>query len=404
MGQLPVKLGVLALCQFMFLAYTNAQTQSSNKEVKQWYQTISLRGYMQIRYNRLFETNSKLKNEQADRSWGENGGISIRRGRLILSGNLTDNIYFYIQPDISQTVGTTLNLFQIRDAYVDLGLNKNSEFRIRIGQSKVPYGFENMQSSQNRLTLDRSDALNSAAPNERDLGAFVYWRPKKLKELYPKLIRENYKGSGDYGVFAFGVYNGQAANKPELNNNLHVVGRFSLPIEIGTQIIEPGIQAYRGKFVIGTENLSSGVKFGKTNNFTDSRLAESFILYPRPFGIQIEYNIGKGPRYNPSRDSIETTNLSGGYVLLNYRIPGKKKDEMFFPFTRYQAFDGGKKQELDARSYMVRELETGIEWQMNKSFELTAAYVIAHRRFEDSKLRSNDQKGSLLRIQAQLNF
>jgi hypothetical protein len=36
------------------------------------------------------------------------------------------------------------------------------EYRVRIGQSKVPYGFENLQSSQNRLSLDRNDALNSA--------------------------------------------------------------------------------------------------------------------------------------------------------------------------------------------------------------------------------------------------
>jgi phosphate-selective porin len=34
------------------------------------------------------------------------------------------------------------------------------KFRLRVGQSKVPFGFENLQSSQNRLTLDRNDALN----------------------------------------------------------------------------------------------------------------------------------------------------------------------------------------------------------------------------------------------------
>ncbi len=382
----------------------NAQATLTKKETKHWYETISLRGYMQIRYNRLFETNSKLKNEQADRSWGENGGISIRRGRLILSGNLTENIYFYIQPDISQTVGTTLNLLQLRDAYVDIGLNRNSEFRIRVGQSKVPYGFENMQSSQNRLTLDRSDALNSAVPNERDLGAFLYWRPAKTKELYANLIKDNLKGSGDYGVFAFGVYNGQVANKPELNNYLHIVSRISIPIKIGSQLIEPGIQAYSGKYTLPSENLTSGVKVMKSLTFNDKRIAESFILYPKPFGLQIECNVGEGPRYNPAKDSVESSTLNGGYVLLNYRIKGKRKEETFFPFSRYQSYNGGKKQELDARSYLVRELETGLEWQFNKTLELTASYVISHRKFEDSKLKSNDQKGRLLRLQLQVNF
>jgi hypothetical protein len=46
------------------------------------------------------------------------------------------------------------------------------EYRVRIGQSKVSYGFENLQSSQNRLSLDRNDAL-IVQLLMRDLGAFT---------------------------------------------------------------------------------------------------------------------------------------------------------------------------------------------------------------------------------------
>jgi hypothetical protein len=83
-------------------------------------------------------------------------------------------------------------------------LIQKKEFRLRVGQSKVPFGFENLQSSQNRLTLDRNDALNSAVANERDLGAFFYWAPSKIRERFAMLVKDGYKGSGDYGVFAFG--------------------------------------------------------------------------------------------------------------------------------------------------------------------------------------------------------
>ncbi|WP_395055838.1 hypothetical protein [Flavobacterium sp.] len=34
-----------------------------------------------------------------------------------------------------------------------------------MGQSKIPYGFENLQSTQNRLVFDRNDVLNSAVGN-----------------------------------------------------------------------------------------------------------------------------------------------------------------------------------------------------------------------------------------------
>ena len=398
------KYGLLVVIMLHYFISASAQSTNSSKEVKRWYETISLRGYMQVRYNRLFETNPKLKCEQCDRSWGENGTFLIRRGRLILSGNIRDNIFFYIQPDFGSSTGTTLNLFQLRDAYFDIGFDKKNEFRIRIGQSKIPFGFENMQSSQNRLPLDRADALNSAVSNERDLGAFFYWAPENARKLYAGFVSNNEKGSGDYGVFGIGIYSGQTANRPELNNNVHIASRLRIPIKIGNQYIEPGIQGYVGKYVVPTENRSAAVKAVKSFEFNDKRVAGSFILYPRPLGIQAEYNIGNGPRYNPGKDSIEVSSLSGGYTTISYKILGKRKEEVFFPFTRLQAYNGGKKHELDARSYHVREIETGVEWQYNKNFELTVSYVLSHRRFEDSRLKSNDQKGRLLRVQAQLNF
>ncbi len=381
-----------------------AQSIPVKKTTKQWFETISLRGYMQVRYNRLLETNSKLKCEQCDKSWGDLGGVFIRRGRLILSGNLTDNIYFYIQPDFGSSAGNSLNIFQLRDAYFDVGFDKDNEYRIRIGQSKVPFGFENMQSSQNRIPLDRADALNSAVSNERDLGAFFYWAPKETRKLYAEFVRENLKGSGDYGVFGFGVYNGQTANKAELNNSLHVVSRLSVPIKVGNQYIEPGIQAYAGRYVLPSDTRSTNVKAVSSFDFNDRRIAGTFVLYPKPFGIQAEYNVGKGPRYNPALDSIEVRSLSGGYATFSYKISGKRKEESFFPFARFQVYNGGKKHELDSRTYHVRELESGLEWQLNKTFEITASYVFSHRRFEDSKLKNNDQKGRLLRLQAQINF
>ena len=372
-------------------------------EKKKWYENFSIRGYMQVRYNRLLETNENLKCEQCDKSIGKGGGVIIRRGRIILSGYIHNRIFFYIQPDFGSSTGTTLNIFQLRDAYMDLSLDRKNEFRIRIGQSKVPYGFENMQSSQNRLPLDRNDGLNSALSNERDLGAFFYWAPIKTREMFSSFVRDNLKGSGDYGVFAFGVFNGQTANRPEQNNSMHVVSRFSYPIKLGEQIIEPGLQAYSGKYVLPAEQRTTSVKGPENFEFKDERVATSIVLYPKPFGIQAEYNWGKGPEYNPQSDSIETKKLNGGYITASMRIDGKK-EWIFFPFLRLQQYKGGKKHELDARKYEVKEAEGGIEWQLNKYFELTASYVISNRRFEDSKLKNNHQKGNFLRLQAQLNF
>lgn len=381
---------------------TQVQAQEKEKEPK-WYDTFNIRGYMQVRYNRLLETNDQLKCEQCDKSWGENGGFLLRRARIVLSGQIGKQVYFYFQPDFASSASSSgLNFGQVRDAYFDIGLDSKNEYRFRVGQSKIPYGFENMQSSSNRLPLDRNDGLNSAFSNERDLGVFFYWAPEHKRKLFASLVKDGLKGSGDFGVFAFGVFNGQGANKPDLNRSLHTVARVSYPFEIGNQVIEPGIQAYTGKFVVPEDEISEGVKYLADRNYADQRVAASFVLYPKPFGIQAEFNVGEGAEYNKQTDSIEVQNLKGGYVTLSYMI--KKFDQTFIPFTRVQYYDGGKKHELDARSYKVNELEFGMEWQPVKQFEFVAMYTVSSRRFEDKILPDNAQHGNLLRLQAQLNF
>ncbi len=370
---------------------------------KNWSETWSIRGYIQARYNRLLETNPNLKCEQCDRSWGENGGFFLRRVRVIFFGQISKKVYFYLQPDFASSASSTgLHFGQIRDCYFDIGIDEKNEFRFRIGQSKIPYGFENMQSSQNRLPLDRNDALNSAASNERDIGVFFYWAPKKIRDRFAMLVSDGYKGSGDYGVFGLGVYNGQTANRPELNNEPHVIARLTYPFVIGSQIIEPSIQAYTGKWVMAPDQLSRGVKTNKDLNYLDQRIAGTFVIYPKPLGLMAEYTVGNGPEFNKLSDSIEVRKLHGGYATLNAMI--KVKKQIIHPFIRAQMYEGGKKHERDARSYWVRELEVGIEWQPVKQFEIVAMYTWSQRRFEDYTIKDNFQKGSLLRLQAQINF
>lgn len=223
-----------------FPAFCQKDSLIGKTSSKHWYESFSIRGYMQMRYNRLLETNPNLSCEQCDKSWGQNGGFFMRRLRIIFYGQIGKQAYFYIQPDFASSASSTnLHFGQIRDAYFDIGLDADNEYRFRIGQSKVPFGFENMQSSQNRLPLDRNDALNSAVSNERDLGIFFYWTPKLIRQEFSNLVKDGLKGSGDYGVLAIGVYNGQTANKLELNDQPHIVFRATYPFKIGSQIIEP---------------------------------------------------------------------------------------------------------------------------------------------------------------------
>lgn len=396
---------ILSLCSL--IAYT--QSDSTKKETpkpvaeKKWYDKLSVRGYAQIRYNRLFETNPDLGCEQCDKSWGDNNGFFIRRGRVILSGMVTDRVFIYVQPDFAAAVGTNSQHFlQVRDFYADYYFDKKQNFRVRIGQSKVPFGFENMQSSSNRLPLDRNDGLNSSVPNERDLGLFFYYTPQKVRQFFADALKTGIKGSGDYGMIGFGIYNGQAANRAEQNNNQYLVGRITYPFFIKNQVLELSGQAYTGMFRLSSDQISSGTKVNENKSYRDERAAFTVNLYPKPFGVMAEYNIGVGPRFNTATDSIETAPISGGYIMTSYMI--HLKDQLITPYARAQYYDGGKKQEKDARSYEVKEFETGVEWQLNKGLELTVAYVFSERRYEDYVKQDNFQKGQLMRLQVQMNF
>ncbi|MFN8416841.1 MAG: porin [Cytophagaceae bacterium] len=391
---------------------TSSPAPTTEKK-KAWYDKIEFGGYVHMRYNRFLETNGQLKCEQCDRSIGDGGGVFFRRARLKFSGYIHDRVYIYIQGDVAQNASTGAvvqqNFYQLRDFYTDLYLNKSKTLRTRIGLSKVPFGFENMQSSQKRIAFDRGDALNSSIYNERDMGIFLYYTPTKVKERFKYIDDNNLRHSGDYGMIGFGFYNGQTMNRQELNNNPHTVGRITYPFALGDkQILELGVQGYFGWFNVGEAMTpvtvtTTGNKHGK--DFWDQRVAASMILYPQPFGIQAEYMYGYGPVFKydggTSYRIIEGVN-EGGYVQLTYLK--KVKSMTFIPYVKGQYFYGGKKVERDARRTIVKEVEFGVEWQVVKALELTFAYTMSDRTFEDSGKPVNHQVGNFARIQVQINY
>ncbi|NME67406.1 porin [Flammeovirga aprica] len=423
--------GLITLCLLIFISntYLLAQDISVEDEVKvdtlfnpeqdgegliqkslprEWTDRIKVSGYIQARYNGLFETNPDLSVPQMDKNWGADKGISLRRVRLKVSGWLLDNVYVYMQADFAGSP-------TLRDAYMDLYFDHHKSTWVRVGQSKVPFGFENMQSSQFRLPLDRSDPINSALPNERDLMAVLYHTPQKVRKVYEYMKENNLKHSGNYGTFALGAFNGQGINQPDKNANLHMVARASWPFQFANnQIMELSVHGYAGQYVLpnASQDLNTEVDNGNGemtlvsatgHNFKDARVGGTFVWYPQPIGFQAEYNYGVGPEYDPASELVKEKNLHGGYAMLYGKI--HYKNHTFFPFSRYLYYHGGKKFEADARAYRVNDLEIGVEWQPNPAYEIVAMYVIADRSTADHGTREFvDQAGNLLRIQMQINF
>lgn len=402
---------------------------------------VNIRGYLQLRNTTMLGGDEGV-NLYSDRSVGDDRSNSdqdknflIRRARVILFGDIGERLYYYIQPDFASTpsgsTNTGGNFAQLRDAYGDLKLTKDNVHRIRVGQSKVPYGFENLQSSQNRLALDRADALNSAVKDERDLGAFYYYTPLATQELFKEISKAGLKHSGDYGQFGFGFYNGQGANNRERNDNYHMVARYTHPWKTESgQIYEAGIQAYRGDYVpVSTgsyrrRNPTTGVIASATptiasegsNGFKDERVGVSFMMYPQPFGLQAEWNWGKTPGLDIADNQIQEKSLNGGYVQAMYKIDNVNFwdwNTTLIPFIKWQYFDGYNKAESNAAQNHVNDWEIGAEWQLAPEVELVAYYhkmkrtnLVTGIQTAEYPNRTDYQTfdADALRVQLQYNF
>ncbi len=418
----------------------NLQKDPSKPEVakpKKWYDKLSIRGYAQFRMNdeTRTEAGSTRPHYVGDRSLADDQGFLIRRARVILSGDVHEHVYVYLQTDFaSSTSGQNpSNQFaQIRDWYADYYIDEQKEYRFRVGQSKVPYGWENMQSSSNRIPFDRADALNSAVRNERDLGVYFFYTPVWAQDFFRDVLDQGLKGSGNYGLFSFGTYNGQGGSFNEVNDNLHVFARLTVPVVFeNRQRMEIGIQGYTGKYSVvgasidpnGTAAPAAGQPDGTVNNnglglgataaeraadkrgWNDERLAASFIWYPQPLGFQTEWTVGRGPALNAAQTAIEEKPLYGGYAMLLYKID---EHGTWFPYVRYSYYKGGYKSEQNAPFAEINEWEFGTEWQINSAAELTLGYLITDRTNTAAQptgnVSYNQFDGQAIRLQFQINY
>jgi hypothetical protein len=362
-----------------------------------WSDRINLRGYTQLRYSQPISGDRAHIASSGDRFISDNQSFGVRRARVILSGQVTDHLYVYIQPEFNSGP--------------DAGDLQGGKVQIRDFYSEIPYGFEILQSSQNRLAMDRADAVNIASRDERDMGLMFYWAPAHIRDRFRDLVRSGLKGSGDYGVFGLGVYNGQGLNRVEVNDNLHTAARLTYPFKFDNgQFFEAGISALSGKYVPRSSAISVGgvsvtPKFD-SRGLRDERVGLHAVLYPQPFGLQGEWNWGNSPQLSADRKEIKSASLNGGYVQAMYKLNNTLGGWM--PYIKWQRYDGSEKFSTNTPNSHVRETEIGVEWQPVPEVELVVAYANMDRTnvgtFVPALNGYRQVKADMLRAMLQWNF
>ncbi len=295
---------------------------------KAWYEKLRLRGYTQMRFNRIAagdatapEGVSRLRSIH-DAGINDNSNFSFRRLRMIIQGDLNDHVSLYFQPDFAATVSNQSvgerreGAVSLRDMYADVFPTGDKAFRIRLGQSKVPYGWENMQSSSNRLALDRTDAINSAAAGERDLGVVAYYTPPRVQAIWDRLSADGQKLFGNYGAFGLGAFNGQGLNRTEGNDGVMLVALATWPFELDAlgldgQVFEVGGSLMRNR--IRPEIRSGGLS---PESFKDERVNVPrdplSAADRRAGGMELGHRPRIRPRHRPDRGASAPGRLRAG--------------------------------------------------------------------------------------------
>ena len=137
--------------------------------------------------------------------------FQLRRGRISIDGDIHKLASYKIQVE-------TLNSPSLLDAY--LQLKPTTYANVTFGQFKIPFSQENLRTSRDLLTVERSQVVNNLAPG-RDIGA----QGRDIGGDVSGSLNFSDSSGVDYAV---GVFNGAGIDQKDDNNRKDVATRISV--------------------------------------------------------------------------------------------------------------------------------------------------------------------------------
>ena len=255
-------------------------------------------GRVQVDF-RGYEEGSSLKNN-----------FLVRRGRIGLLGTFYKYFDFFVEADFGQGAAV------LTDGYVEL--RYWPELRLRAGQFKVPFSYEDLFSDNNIDFVERSVADNLAP--SRDLGAMLH-------------------GSLFGGVvsYAGGIFNGTGQNTADTNNSKDLAGRLVVypfrqtevallrNLHLGADVTwgeQDSGQSLRGR------TDGTFVFFNRIDTRGDRlRYSGEVAYYTGPFTMYGEYIQSEEERKGLGTGGRDLPDLfgRGWYVTTTYMLTGETK-------------------------------------------------------------------------------
>ena len=332
----------------------NAQQEKKTLvELPQWVKNIKFSGYAMLQY------------QGEDKEGSHSNTFNLRLARFILDGKIGD-FDWRAQIQGTNATGPGQPTVQLVDLYAEW--RKYPEFKVRAGQFKRAFTFENPTNPITQGWRGYADAINKLSA----FGDRTGERSSGGRDIGIQLSGDLFPNANGRRVFHYqiGVYNGEGVNQKDMDNRKDIIaGVWVMPIK-GLRIGAFGWTGSRGE-MLDSKLIDPVTKQPMTRSVEKNRYALSAEYDKDEYTFRAEYIHSQGwgaksPGNNVREIYYENGDKADGWYVFGIvpLIKGKLHAK-----ARYQTYRNKKEW-----GSSVNQIECGLNYYFTKNLELHAEY------------------------------
>lgn len=363
--------------------------QKQTIEIPSWLSNVKLSGYGMTQY------------QYSGQKDAESNSFNIRMARISLEGRIAGDFYWKTQIQFNGNTSTLGSSPRMVDLFAEW--QKYEYFKVKIGQFKNPFTFENpmhpidqgfMGYSQNVSKLAGfSDRAGEHASNGRDIG--LQFQGDFLKNANGRNLLH----------YQIGVFNGQGTNTKDVDNQKNVIGGVWVMPVSGMRIgafgwtgsyarkgtwndDEQGNIIYEkdaaGNSVLDKDGKPVKETFSGTRNLNQNRYAFSFEYKQDGWTVRSEYIHSTGKAFAKSITNFNDANAKdcnlnakigdkaqGVYGLVIAPLAQLPKNSRIDVKARYDMYQPNGKSNMQRTQY-----EAGLNFHIGKRISILTEYAL----------------------------